>query len=308
VSYRLDLDQPPAVTGRRTLVTQLAKARDRFESQTDDPAALLHDIRKDLKKTRSLLRLMRPALTDETYKAEMGALRESARAISASRDADAVPAALAKLQARSVGRLPESTWATLETALAAGPRTSARDALSGRREALRGAAERAESWPLREMGWGELLEGVERTYRRGRKAFGRARQSPTVADLHEWRKRAKDLLYQTSLLEAAWPAVIEAYAEQAHRLSDLLGDDHDLAMLVATLRDAGGPAGQVAVPADAVIELAEQRRLRLERKAFRLGARLYGESPKALRQHLEQLVQAARAKPDEPPASLERAA
>ena len=34
------------------------------------------------------------------------------------------------------------------------------------------------------------------------------------------------------LLEAAWPPVMDTLADEAHELSDRLGDDHDLAVLL----------------------------------------------------------------------------
>lgn len=303
MSYRLDLDQPPAVTARQTLAARLDTAVGRFDSERDDRTTLLHDVRKDLKKSRSLLRLMRPALAADLYAAEMSTLRESARTISAARDADVAPVALRGLQARYVGRLPDSTYAAFAAVLAQRA-SSGRDELAAQRDVLAGVRNDVEGWPLREIGWPQLFDELQRTYRRGRKAWVRARREPSVEALHEWRKRAKDLAYQVGLLESAWPAAIEAYTGQAQRLADLLGDDHDLAMLVVLLGGPDGLAGQVAVPADPVIELAEQRRAQLQHKAWRLGRRLYGESPKEFRRRIERLVRDAQSRDQEPPSAL----
>ncbi len=296
MSYRLDLDQQPVATARQTLAAQLEKAVSRLEGERGhDAAAQLHDVRKDLKKSRSLLRLMRPALPEGLHEGEMATLRESARAISAARDADVLPVTLTRLRERNVGRVPKRTYVALEALLAERVHTAgAQEALAGQVDVLRAACERVEGWPLREISWVEILDEFQRTYRRGRKAFGRAQRQSSVDNLHEWRKRAKDLLYQLSLLQAAWPAVLEAYAQQAHRLTDLLGDDHDLAMLISVMRDAGGPAGEVPTPMDPVVALAEHRRLQLQAKAWRLGERLYGEPPKTLRRRMKRLVRIAR--------------
>ena len=50
--------------------------------------------------------------------------------------------------------------------------------------------------------------------------------------MHEWRKRVKDLWYHCLLLQDAWKPVMSALADEAHELSDRLGDDHDLAVLL----------------------------------------------------------------------------
>ena len=52
---------------------------------------------------------------------------------------------------------------------------------------------------LRRENWKALEPGLDRGYRRGRHAFERARTKPTVDNLHEWRKRAKDLWYALRL-------------------------------------------------------------------------------------------------------------
>jgi CHAD domain-containing protein len=307
VSYRLDLDQPPAVTARQTLVGVLDKAVGRFDDEGGDRATLLHDVRRDLKKSRSLLRLMRPAVAEGSYAAEMATLRESARTISAARDADVAPVALRALQARYVGRLPDGAYAAFEAVLAERAAGTGDD-LVAQRDVLAGVRKDVADWPLRTIEWTQVFDGLQRTYRRGRKAMSRARREASVEDLHEWRKRAKDLVYQVSLMESAWPAALEAYVEQAKRLADLLGDDHDLAMLVVLLDEPGGLAEQVAVPADPLIELAEQRRAQLQHKAWRLGRRLYGEPPKAFRRRIARLVRDAQAGHEEPPSTLGRAA
>ena len=54
---------------------------------------------------------------------------------------------------------------------------------------------------------------------------------PSAENVHEWRKRAKDIWYQLRIVRRAWPALLGETAGQAHVLADLLGDHHDLAML-----------------------------------------------------------------------------
>ena len=92
------------------------------------------------------------------------------------------------------------------------------------------------TWPLERDSFQALSDGLERTYRRGRRDFRAARSEPTVEALHEWRKRAKQLWYHHSLLRPLWPPVMQAVGDEAHELSDRLGDDHDLAMLAEWVR------------------------------------------------------------------------
>ena len=75
------------------------------------------------------------------------------------------------------------------------------------------------------------VRAIEEVYATGRESLRAARQTPTSERLHEWRKDTKYLWYDLQILEPLWPGVMTEWAAQAHRLSEYLGDDHDLAVL-----------------------------------------------------------------------------
>jgi hypothetical protein len=112
--------------------------------------------------------------------------------------------------------------------------------------------------------------------------------------LHAWRKRAKDLWYHQRLLAPAWPDVLGAQAEAAHTLTELLGDDHDLAVL-ATCLSGNTPPLPPVVDADraALLALVEHRSHELRAAATHLGHRIYAESPKAFTRRLARYVHVA---------------
>ena len=95
-------------------------------------------------------------------------------------------------------------------------------------------------WRLERDSFDALEKGLEKTYRRGRREFEAAMEEPTVESLHEWRKRVKHLWYHHTLLRSLWPPVMEVTGDEAHALSDRLGDDHDLAVLAAWVEEHGG--------------------------------------------------------------------
>lgn len=74
------------------------------------------------------------------------------------------------------------------------------------------------------------------------------------------------------------PNAIGGYAEDAHRLSDLLGDDHDLAILRESLI---AMAGEIPVDLEPAVGLVDYRRDQLQQEAMLHGERLYAERPKA---------------------------
>ncbi|HST38572.1 MAG TPA: CHAD domain-containing protein, partial [Conexibacter sp.] len=92
MSYRLSLADAPSESIRACAREQLNGAVRELESPGDDPAKAIHQARKHLKKTRALLRLVRPALGNTVYHAENDALRDAAGKLSATRDADVLVA------------------------------------------------------------------------------------------------------------------------------------------------------------------------------------------------------------------------
>jgi CHAD domain-containing protein len=113
-----------------------------------------------------------------------------------------------------------------------------------------------------------------------------AADEPSDERLHEWRKRAKDFWHSVQILRPAAPKRMKKLANRAHRLSDLLGDDHDLALLRAQVEQAGGSFEREASRA-ALLAVIDRRRLSLQSDAFKLGAKIYEASPKRFGRSVE---------------------
>jgi hypothetical protein len=77
-----------------------------------------------------------------------------------------------------------------------------------------------------------------------------------------------------------WPGLVRELADQAHKLADYLGDEHDLTVLRQKAQEHGD-----AIPdredLSAFLSLIDRRRLELQKKAIVLGHRLYEEKPGA---------------------------
>jgi len=111
-------------------------------------------------------------------------------------------------------------------------------------------------------------------YAKGRDALKMAAAEKSDANLHELRKRAKDLLYTCELLRKASPRARALFAD-LKRFTDLLGEHRDLAMLLRVMA-AGrlvheGPlGGQLA-------KLASREQTSLCNRAWKIGLRIYDE-------------------------------
>ena len=100
-----------------------------------------------------------------------------------------------------------------------------------------------------------------------------------MENLHEWRKKAKYLWHQLQLLEAGWTDSEKELVNQTHKLSTLLGEDHDLAVLRETLAADPLVYGGHRI-LKGVFAVIDRGRGDLERQAFDLGREIYKDEPK----------------------------
>jgi CHAD domain-containing protein len=297
-SYRL-LDEEPVGAGIKRIV--LARVDDALAElhgeNGGEPADAIHEARKDIKKTRSAIRLVRDQLGDDLYRRENQHYRGIGRGLSDSRDAEVLVETLDLLCERfgepvreRYGPLRAHFEQQLQSIREDG---SEQRAMAAACSALGEGRGRIETWSLDGDGWQLIGPGLHRTYRRGRKRLRDVEEEPSVTNLHEWRKRVKDLWYQLRLIRNAEPELIGHQIRDADDLADHLGDDHDLGLL----REASAkwPQGfESAADQRLLSELIDRRRGELRFAATSLGGRVYREKPKRYVKALEQRFRAGR--------------
>jgi CHAD domain-containing protein len=297
-SYRLLTGEPVAAGIKRVITARVddAIAQLRGEAGTEAPEGV-HEARKDIKKIRSALRLVRDALGDEVWRLENEHYRDCARKLSDFRDAEILVEALDALADRfgvptreRVGRM--RTELEQENRAAQADRAMERAMGSAAAELEHGRS-RIDSLPLKGDGWELIGPGLRRSYRRGRKRLRAVEELASVTNLHELRKRVKDLWYQLRLIRDADRELLEPLADHAHDLSDHLGDDHDLALLREQVQRRAA-AFTDAHDQRHLLEQVDQHRGELQFAAVSLGRRVYDEKPKKFSKRLERRWEAWR--------------
>ncbi len=291
-AYRLKSEESPPAGMRRIATGRIEKALERLAEaqEAEDPTSGVHGVRKDLKKLRSELRLLRHELGDDLYRAENDTYREAGRLLSESRDAEVKVETLEDICERCAGTLPPGAadeWIDAlreerDLAVASTRDGGGSTALGEATKLIEAGRARVVSWPLERESWELVGPGIERAYRRGRKRMRRTAAEPSAANVHEWRKRVKDLWYQLRILEVATPKKLRDRVEVADRLADVLGDHHDLAVLRDDLLLRDLPT----VSRAPLVAAIAQRQRELEEEAFDLGDRLYVEKPKRFRKKM----------------------
>ena len=263
------------------------------ENGTAPAGNAVHETRKAIKRLRALMRLLRGQLGAKSFARENAVLRDAGLRLAGARDAEVRVITLDGLleryprklgRRRGVARLRSQLIAQREQAiLDAYEDHLARAEVLGELRALR---ERVEHWSFpRQEGIAIVEPGLRSIYRQGdRRRRRAARSEPSGARaMHQWRKRVKDLRYAAEMLDRGDP--LRRLARRADRLGELLGDDHDLAMLAEHLRAPGenGQGHALAVGANTrglLLKLIARRRRRLRRRALIKGERLYALKPK----------------------------
>jgi CHAD domain-containing protein len=290
MAFELALSEPLPAVLRRVAADRLTEALAATDPGLSDAA--VHSARKRLKELRALLRLLRGPLPRATRRRQNATYRDAARPLSSLRDSAVLLEALDDLLAARPDDLPPKSLAPLRAALTRDRRAALRaaresDALPRLRSTLTASLRDPARWPLpNDDDFATLSPGLLRTYRQGRRAMKAALADPTDDHLHEWRKRAKDLRYHLELLIPLNAPKIKPLATLAKDLTDLLGTDHDLAVLQSLLITTH--ATTLPQPTHSALQsLLAKRRRSLQRQTRNLARRLYAHKPKPFVGRLE---------------------
>jgi len=314
VAYCFQTGEKVEVALRRIAAEQLEQILSELADESLSVHQRVHSARKRGKRIRGLLRLVRPGL-GAACRRENVAIRDAGRLLSGLRDSQTVIDAFDKVvrQNRNAeGSVPEVTPPLTPPRQGEGNGTdlaAIRRGLIARREQLvrvpsdvgrrlaefRGriasVRQRVDRWRLKGDCRAAVRRGFKQTYARGRREMAAAYDHRSPESFHEWRKRVKDHWTHLLLLEDLCKPALKPLIELTKPLSDVLGEDHDLAVLVAELQAAPQDFGGDEAVA-AFTQLAEQRRERLQAEARALGERLYVAKPKRLARRIESLWQA----------------
>lgn len=257
-----------------------------------DGGAPIHAARKALKRLRALLRSLQVALPRKVYCKENDRLGEAGRIISPLRDAHVQLETLRKLEA---ARSPAAR--KLHHVLLHQQSQIIRNMPRLRRSVRRmldASRDQMSSWPLQAATPRGLAAGFRRIYKQARSAARDAEKNPTPENLHEWRKKAKALGYGFELLEDVGSGKISKLRRCSNCLTDCLGDDHDLFVLLQALRQEND-----FNPDKGFIKLAGQiarKRHQLQRRAFKTGEKIHCDKPEAFEKEIVRFLKKAQKK------------
>ncbi len=285
MGYRFHTGVPLGEEVQRVVLEQIAAAREALSANKIPPAERAHRARVGCKRIRAALQLVHDRHPRRVER-EDRVFRKVGHQLADIRESGALIDALAALQQRWSDKVDRRVFAAAQRRLAAGRHQSlpapatVRQTLSKIDARLRQAEVRLGKRSFAGKDFTTLAAGLEKTYRRARRAYQRVRADDSIARFHTWRKRAKAHAYHGQLLHRAWPGLMKKWEQLQAQLGDLLGDEHDLALLHEQL--VASRTARNGAPFPTLLALIEERRAELRTEAIALGRRVFAEKPNAV--------------------------
>lgn len=258
----------------------LAEALAAIKDRKRGDVAAIHDFRKAMKQWRALLRLLEPSLGEHARRLRLRArdlAREFARprdaksALDALRDVIKHDSRLSPLASQAIRRRLDDVRRHAETSMLSG--------VIRRRiaAAIRSAQRAVDRWPVAEIGFADIVDGLTKSYRRTRRVIPDDWNGASAKDLHELRRRVIEHRYQMELMRRRWPFLRTTQTEETQRLRDRLGRYQDLVILSGLT-----VPGRLLAPWRSGLSkpIADRRAVHLA-SAAKLAHRLFSERPKA---------------------------
>ncbi|MDX1629408.1 MAG: CHAD domain-containing protein, partial [Fulvivirga sp.] len=257
-----------------------------------DPHHVIHEIRKNFKKIRAALRLIRDHV--DFYKPENVFYRDLVILVSYIRDATSVIEAsnlIYKQHSKELYKNAFSSWFSFlqkrrdKLAKKILPKENALEKI---RKDLEKKLPQISDWDINIKHFDNIKPSIGRVYQRGKDAYEKVLETKDPADFHEWRKRVKYLMYQLEMLRRIWPDLLKTWEDELHKLSDCLGTDRDLFMLDNLI--AGNEDKFKNDDNHYLLKsLIDEHRQQLQNHALLLGQRLYSLPT----EHFSQLLESA---------------
>lgn len=277
----------------RILQEEVAGALQQLAFKENSSTTRIHECRKHLKKARSVIRLIRTGVATDLRKEMMRSLRNAGRTLSPFREMDAHLECLTAVR-KGVREQPmKRTLHTVQQYISREdiPQQEAlQDAIAKAVNFIEAARGRVKNCNLDGVTLPVIANGIAVSYRDSRRIYNNLMQQPEPVLLHEWRKRVKDLRYQTAIITNAWPAILRTQEAELHILTNHLGLVHDIALLVKLL-EKGMWSGISARTRAKALVCASQRYQQEQAAAFQLGSRLFSEKAGCFRKRFSRYLQ-----------------
>lgn len=283
MAFFLEKNEPIAAGWRRVLDEQIDFCIQQLQISEVQLEIAIHETRKAIKRIRSLLRAARSGLGEKVYRRENAAFRDMARTLAPLRDATVLSEGWELL--KSGTEIADRPFKSYLTRLLHRNREQALRSLEDPAlipdllASFEKTRQRFAAVELKNFDVQELCSNILWIYRRGQKAYHCVLDKPCDKNFHEWRKQIKYHWHHVEICAQILAKESEFDCALLSKLSGLLGDNHDLAMLKEFL--AAAPEKMPGMTDRSIKHLSPpssyRREIRLRRIMFRSQAIAIGQ-------------------------------
>jgi len=213
----------------------------------------IHDVRVLMKKSRAVMKLLAGFTDDDFFSREYGTFREVGRILCSWRESSVhrkILKDLKKMHPSVFKQLNENAkieFLIKKTDPPAEPSPEMKDTLEKIRSLIYKSSYRIRFQTMTDLNPEILLKELEKSYLLTAVKYLTSRNSLKPADIHEFRKRAKDFLYQLWFFRPVNPQIVKSLEKKLDLLTQNLGKYNDLNQLIRSLEykyksDSASPA------------------------------------------------------------------
>jgi CHAD domain-containing protein len=245
----------------------------------------VHDTRKNFKKVRTVQRLIRSNIGEESFQLENSFYRDAGRTLSDLRDSTVLIYTFDKLLKNSELEMSNFDFSVFKNFLIEKHKTI-RIAKSKKSVVINSlstdlllARSRVFDWPLSGDSFKLIKKNLQRIYEQGQNYMYSVFSEAIKENVHEWRKRVKDLWYAMRILSNLWPEIMSPLVILLGKLSDTLGDANDLFLLKERIISNQSKFKDDQHTRE-LINFIDRRIIDLIREARSIGRKIYSEDSK----------------------------
>jgi len=285
MSYRLENNETLSFGLKRIVLELIDNSVFNFAKGNGSFSEDVHETRKNFKKIRTVYRLIRLNLGEEKYKYENSFFRDSGRILSDLRDSTVLIHTFDKLLESSEIEMSNFDFSIFKNFLIekhkniSASKHKKSQVINSLSTDLLLARSRVFDWPMSGDNFKIIRKNLRSIYEKGQSAMYAVFSEAIKENVHEWRKRVKDLWYSMRILNNLWPEIMSPLVILLGRLSDILGDTNDLFLLKQRII-ANQNKFKDGQHTRELINFIDRRIIDLLRDARTIGRKVYSEDSK----------------------------
>jgi len=285
MSYRLENSETLSFGLKRIVLELIDNSVFNFAKGNGSLNEDVHETRKNFKKTRTVLRLIRSDIGVESFRIENSFYRDSGRVLSDLRDSTVLIQTFDKLLKNSELEMSNFDFSIFRNFLVekhkniSASKHKKSEVINSLSTELLLARSRVFDWPISGDKFKIIKKNLQLIYEEGQVYMYAVFNEAIKENVHEWRKRVKNLWYSMRILSNLWPEIMSPLVTLLGKLSDNLGDTNDMFLLKERIITNHSKFKDDQHTKE-LINFIDRRIIDLLRDARSIGRKVYSEDSK----------------------------